>query len=394
MTDLAPRSEADFGSPAPKRTITAERYVSTSYMDAEWQQMWPHVWLFAGLRSDVAEPGEYFVHNIGRESILVSCDNNSEIHAFYNVCQHRGARLMVNDRGWVRDFVCPYHGWTYKHSGELTVVPQEHRFAGGVPCDERSLQPIRCEVWEGMVWVCMDDDAPSLHEYLGALVDLIEPYRVDAMTLIEDQTVRLNCNYKAVFDNFGELYHVEHIHPQHASHFDCPRAEIGLFKLGHTGVVIDGFTVNSTLDVPESPPKSWSPTLRQLGLDPDDYHGRVLDVRMNVQRQRRELGAALGFDFDMLSDERLSDIEQYNVFPNTMLTIQPENLIIMRARPDPVDPNWCWWDKMTFAMIPDPAVAERAGVSYAPRQEPENTRRAAPNAMNSINSTSSRAASP
>ena len=27
------------------------------------------------------------------------------------------------------------------------------------------------------------------------------------MLLTEDQTVHLDCNWKAVFDNFGELYH-------------------------------------------------------------------------------------------------------------------------------------------------------------------------------------------
>ena len=67
------------------------------------------------------------------------------------------------------------------------------------------------------------------------------------MICVEDQTVSLDCNWKAVFDNFGELYHVEHIHPQHATIFDCPTAEVGLYRHGHTGVFIEGTTVNSRL---------------------------------------------------------------------------------------------------------------------------------------------------
>ena len=66
--------------------------------------------------------------NIGDESLLVSRTEEGELAAFYNVCQHRGARIMVNERGWVRDFVCPYHGWTYDHAGTLTVVPDADRF--------------------------------------------------------------------------------------------------------------------------------------------------------------------------------------------------------------------------------------------------------------------------
>ena len=345
-------------------------------MSREWERVWPKSWLFAGLASDVAEAGEYVVFNIGRESILLSCDDEGEVQAFYNVCQHRGARVMVNDRGWVKNFVCPYHGWTYDHGGALRVVPDEDRFAEPVACETRSLKPVRSAVWAGLVWICMDDDAPPLVDYLGPLVDEIAPYRVEAMTLVEDQTVRLNCNWKAVFDNFGELYHVEHIHPQHATIFDCPTAEIGLYRQGHTGVFIEGFTVNTRLPIPETPTKHMAAQMRRLGMDPADYEGRVLDVRADVQKQRREVGASLGYNYDNLTDEQLSDIVQFNVFPNTMLTIQPDNLLVMRARPDPVDPNWCWWDKLTFLMMPEGGDPEaRAGaLSFTPRSDPRDNR--------------------
>lgn len=370
MTDLAPRSEVDHQSPAPTRPITAERYLSPDYLDREWDRVWSRTWLFAGLAADLREPGEYVVFNLGRESILIGCDDTGAINAFYNVCQHRGARVMVNDRGWVENFVCPYHGWTYTSAGALTVVPDEDRFPHGVSCAERSLKPVRSEVWAGMVWVCMDDDAPDLLDFLGPLVELIEPYRTVDMTLVQDQTVRLNCNWKAVFDNFGELYHVEHIHPQHATIFDCPTAEIGLYKGGHTGVFIDGFTVNSRLPIPDEPTKHMAAQMRQLGMDPDDYRGRVLDVRLAVQARRREVGPELGFDYDLLSDDQLSDIVQFNVFPNTMLTIQPDNLLIMRARPDPTDPNWCWWDKFTFLMMPANGKGSAGSLSFTPRSDP------------------------
>ena len=94
----------------------------------------------------------------------------------------------------------------------------------------------------------MDEDAPPFDEYIGPLKEQIDPYRLEDMVLAQDQTVHLECNWKAVFDNFGELYHVEHIHPQHALIFDCPTSRVRLWKHGHTSVYIDGFTVNTASD--------------------------------------------------------------------------------------------------------------------------------------------------
>lgn len=353
-------------SPTGPHPIGTERYTSPDWLRRELDELFPSLWLFAGLERDVAEPGEYLVMNLGDESILVSRTDEGELAAFYNVCQHRGARVMVNRGGWTKAFVCPYHGWAYDNDGTLSHVPDADRFTPPVDCAARSLRPVRVEAFSDMVFVCMNEQAPPLLEYLGPVGDAIAPYDLAGMSLIADQTVHLEANWKAVFDNFGELYHVEHIHPQHAEVFDCPTAQIHLYDEGHTAVVIDGHVVNTRLDIAEEPNLYLTMALRRYGADPDDYRGRVLDIRSDVQRLRRDHGPRLGYDYSALTDERLTDIEQYNLFPNTMVTLQPDDALIMRARPHPTDPNQCWWDKLTFHRQPDPAVAAAAGVTYEP----------------------------
>ena len=353
-------------APSGPHPIDADRYVSAAWLRREFDELFPEQWLFAGLARDLAEPGDYFVFEIGDESILVTRDGEGELRAFHNVCQHRGAKVIVNRAGWVRDFVCPYHGWTYDHSGRLVVVPDAERFTPPVDCGSRSLRPVRVDALGDLVFVCLSPSTPPLAEYLGDVGDLISPYDVAGMALVGDQTVHLDANWKAVFDNFGELYHVEHIHPQHAEVFDCPTAQIHLFDRGHTGVVIDGHVVNTRLPIDDDPTLYMAMALRRYGIDPDDYRGRILDVRDAVQRLRREHGPRLGYDYSAMTDERLSDIEQYNMFPNTMITLMPDDALIMRARPHPTDPNQCWWDKFTLHRQPDPAVAHRAGVDFEP----------------------------
>ena len=364
------KTQEDAAAPSGQKEITAERYLSRDMLDKEWEHLWPRTWLYAGVASDVSEPGEYFVFNIGPESILVSHTDEGEISAFYNACQHRGARIMVNERGWIKNFVCPYHGWTYSRDGALTVVPDENRFSQGIDCDKQSLIPVRTEIWAGLVWICMDEDAPPFDEYIGPLKEQIDPYRLDDMVLAQDQTVHLECNWKAVFDNFGELYHVEHIHPQHALIFDCPTSRVRLWKHGHTSVYIDGFTVNTRLPIPEEPTKLMKSQLLSLGMDPEEYRGRVLDIRKDVQKKRRDMGPALGYNYDLLSDEELSDIFQHNIFPNMLITLQPDKALIMRARPHHSDPSKCYWDKVTLVMPPSENAEIVADLQFMPKPKP------------------------
>ena len=341
-------------------TITAERYVSTQYMQQEWQKIWPKTWLVAGVAQDVAEPGDFFVFDLEPESIIVSRSEEGALKAFYNVCQHRGARLLSSDRGILEHYTCPYHGWQFNNDGSLKHVPDQDRFSRGLPCEKLALKEVRVESWAGAIWICMDDEAPSLKEYLGPIMDMINPYRPEDMRLVEDQTCRLECNWKAVFDNFGELYHVEHIHPQHELIFDCPTSTAEYFTQGHTRVLIDGFTVNSRLPIPdEVPPTQWA-QMKALGMNKEDYKGRVLDVRRDVQLRKREMAAELGYNYDQLSDEQLSDIVQYNIFPNAVLVLQPEEFWILRSRPHATDPNKCYWDKLALRMFPDSEIQQNA----------------------------------
>ena len=354
------------------KPITAERYISRNYMRQEQDKLWAKTWLIAGVLQDIEEPGDFFVFDLEPESIIISRSENGELHAFFNVCQHRGAKVLLSERGNMASYTCPYHGWVYDNNGCLSHVPDQDRFNRGMPKEKLGLKRLRVDTWGGMVWVCMDPEAPSLTEYLGPIMEMIEPFRPHDMRLVEDQSCRLDCNWKAVFDNFGELYHVEHIHPQHELIFDCPTSTAEHFSFGHTRVLIDGFTVNSRLPIPEEvPPTQWA-QLETLGMNRNDYKGRVLDVRRDVQIRKREIGPSLGYNYELLSDEQLSDIVQYNIFPNAVLVLQPEEFWILRSRPRAGDPNKCYWDKFALRMFPDVEIQKNAKIEFPPLQNRAN----------------------
>jgi len=355
---LAPRT-------AERAQLDAHRYTSEDFMSAEWEGVWSRCWLFAGLVADVPDDGDYFVYELGRESVVILRDDQ-QLRAFYNVCQHRGNRIFTNQSGFVRQVACPYHGWKYALDGSLMEVPDTERFCPSVSPAERSLKPLKLEVWAGMVWINMDPDAMPLADYLGKIMANLAPYQFDNMVLAAHQSVTLDANWKTVRDNFLEQYHVDFIHPQHASLVDCCNSRNTLWPNGHSATMVEGYVTDSRYPIPSDVPGHLEPLLQGLGIDPETFNGRVPDIREAVQQRKRELGPELGYDYGKLSDEQLSDIWQYDIFPNTFMTIQAEELWVYGPRPHPSDPNKCVFDKFTLQIPTEQGCDQSRGLTLNP----------------------------
>jgi phenylpropionate dioxygenase-like ring-hydroxylating dioxygenase large terminal subunit len=349
----------DFAGAVPARPrrhveLDGGRYTSAIFMRREWEAIWTKSWLLAGLELDLEESGDYFVFEIGPESIIVARTEDRKLAAYFNVCQHRGNRIVTNERGTSGSISCPYHGWTYGLDGKLKQVPDEDRFSKGLPGDQLSLKEVKVEAWAGLVWINMDPEAGPLADFLGLVIPQLTPFHFENMVLIQDQTVCLDTNWKTAVDNFNEQYHVDFIHPQHASFVDCCNAVNELWPYGHRRVLVEGYVTNPRYGTPEEVPPILAAQIKPLGLDPDDFRGKVADVRPAVQRAKRELGLSLGFDVSGFTDDQLSDVLQYDLFPNVIMTIRPETLWVMRPRPHPTDPNKCFFDKWSLRIdVPD-----------------------------------------
>jgi phenylpropionate dioxygenase-like ring-hydroxylating dioxygenase large terminal subunit len=354
-----------------RASLDAARYTSRDFMDREWDGVWTRSWLLAGLECDVREAGEFFVFNIARESVLVTRTEEGDIAAHYNVCQHRGNRLVTLQRGWMRQVACPYHGWTYGMDGGLRTVPDEARFGPGVPCGDFSLKPVKVDTWAGLVWINMDPEARPLADFLGAIPAELAPYRLHDMLLATDQTVRLDANWKTCIDNFSEQYHVDFIHPQHASYVDCANGVNDLWPYGHRRVHVQGYVTNPRYGTPEEVPPVLAAAIRPLGLDPADFRGRVGDLREAVQQQKRKVGPELGMDYAQFSDGQVSDIVQYDLFPNVIMTVKPESLMVLRPRPHPTDPDKCFFDRWTLRIPTTPEAARALRLGGDPNAAPD-----------------------
>ncbi len=368
-----------FGAPDPPVEgardveVPKARYTSREFLELEREHLWPKVWLVAGFACDVRAPGDYFVFELGHESILVVHDEKEGIAAFHNVCQHRGHALCDRGRGRAESFVCPYHGWKWGLDGSLVNVPTRTRFLQGLPVSRRQLPRVATRVWAGLVWVCLEEPQQSLEDYLGPIFEHVTPYQAEHMEINVDWTADWACNWKTAIDGFNETYHGPVTHPEFGEFLDTLDAE---FQFG------DRHSVFIIAHGVRPPPHDQDPIgepmaslLRQAGVDPDHMKGKHDEVRAIAQKWVREQAEALGADLGALSDEQLTDTHHFYVFPNVQIDFHGANeLTVQRFRPHPSDPDRCYLDVVdlkrqkngTRAPHEDvPLGAEQLGIVYA-----------------------------
>lgn len=351
MPTASPQPHAPDSAPIPISNFTKERYISPGWMEREREALWARTWLVAGIAADVAAPGQYFTFDIGAESLLIARGVDGVLRAMHNACTHRGTRLVSEPLGSLRKVVCPYHAWAYGLDGALQGVPGAARFSNGVPKDKLALKAVEAEEALGLIFVRFVPGGPTLAEFLAPVRPLIAPYRLEAMTATGDQTVSHTCNWKAILDNFAELYHVPFIHPLHRRMFECASAPFELFDHGHTAVYVEGGTTDSGFPVPDAPTDLLAMQLQAFGLDPADFQGSVHAIRPALQRAKRQVAEARGIDYSGFSDAQLTDVWQFNLFPNVILSITPESAWLMRSRPDAHDPGRSHFDMITLVQF-------------------------------------------
>ncbi|MEZ5596995.1 MAG: SRPBCC family protein [Pseudomonadales bacterium] len=343
---------------APAQNFEASRYLSPDLLADEFEHVFARCWLLAGVIQDLVRTGDYVVFPIGTQQILITRHQDGSLRAFHNTCQHRGMRLVADERGNARHFRCAYHAWTYAGDGSLKAVPHRDQFTAGLDLASRGLAPVHVDTWNGLVFVHLGAQPPSLKDFLGPAADQLRAYDFASMQVVADQTCHLNCNWKAVVDNFGELYHVDFLHPQHRRFVDCCNDEVHLFANGHTRRAGAWRNRQSPLSRSAGTDGPAGSQLEAVGLNPADYTDRIPDIRSAVQLHANELAQSASRDLGAFTDDQLTDAWRYNFFPNAVLSFGEDYLWILRPRPHTTDPGRCEFDKLTLerrdALVPRP----------------------------------------
>jgi len=198
-------------------TPPARFFFDPDVFAAEKKNIFFKSWHVVGHKNELREPGQFLTQEIFDQSVIVIADNNGDIGAFHNVCQHRGNRLMEERRGANKSMIrCGYHSWCYGLDGALRSAP---RTDGLQNFDKAAygLRPVRLETFAGFVFVNLDPNARSLSEIVsGADAEMMKFLPdLDDLELIEEVDVIVPANWKIIQENSIEGYHFDLSGPAH-----------------------------------------------------------------------------------------------------------------------------------------------------------------------------------
>lgn len=198
-----------------RRGLPGWCYHSAALLELEKEQLFKTHWQIACHISDLPNVGSFQTFDLCDERALIVRDADGDIRAFYNICRHRGSRLVAQDHGECPNaLICPFHGWVYNLDGTLRgaarpeFYPQMDKKAFG-------LRPIEMEIWHGLVFIRFrPGPQPSVAELMSPFEAEISAYRMaDHVPTDGIWSDTSPVNWKSVRDVDNEGYHVAMAHP-------------------------------------------------------------------------------------------------------------------------------------------------------------------------------------
>src|SRR3954449_8339785 len=188
-------------------------YVDEAVAAWEAEHLFLGGWVCVGNAEPLARRGAFYTREIAGESLLFVGDGEGRAHGFFNVCRHRGARLVSEAEGTMRRLQCPYHAWCYGFDGSLRSAPHTAEIENFDPATS-GLNRVRMEERHGLLFADVSGAAGPLDEHLGDLAPHLAHYRLGELERAAAITYDVGSNWKAIVENYSECLHCPGVHPE------------------------------------------------------------------------------------------------------------------------------------------------------------------------------------
>ena len=200
--------------------LPASCYTSQEQFEQEIECCFRAGWISIGTTQQVPSAGEILPVDAAGEPLIVTRDTQDQVRVFYNICRHRGLKLVDGElpqkcSGLLR---CPYHRWGYALDGRLMATPYRDGDTASAPdntIQEKSgLLPVRFAVWADIIFVNLSGKAQAFEEFIGSLQQRWRQYDLSLLRLACLKKYTVSSNWKFACENFLDTYHVPWVHGQ------------------------------------------------------------------------------------------------------------------------------------------------------------------------------------
>lgn len=197
----------------PGLGLARDFYMDASVFQRDMERILRRHWHCAGHAGAIANAGDFFTVDLEQESVVLARDQGGEVHAFLNVCRHRGAEVCTEKSGNTKFFVCPYHAWTYGLDGSLRAA---RYMPDGFDVKSHGLRKIHVRVAEGLIFISFADTPLDFSVVEQSLRTTCGRYGWGNAKIAYRQTYPVDANWKLAVENYVECYHCSPAHPEYS----------------------------------------------------------------------------------------------------------------------------------------------------------------------------------
>jgi phenylpropionate dioxygenase-like ring-hydroxylating dioxygenase large terminal subunit len=377
MKESTPAATEELSEPV---TIGVEAYMSEAYARAERDKLWAKVWQQAGRVEEIPEVGNFITYDILDDSIVIVRTTPDRIKAYYNVCSHRGRRLVdtpegaKNALGKRKLFVCGFHGWRFDLEGKCVHVPEKDDWNCSLTDENTHLVEVKVDTWGGWLWINLDPKCEPLRDWLEPAATMLDPFQLQHMRFRWRRWLVFDCNWKVAMEAFSETYHVATTHPEFMKFgefrgwakvqgihsnigYDAPKgldenkakirlgsgdprlstAELQLFTWENANTNTTQTLVDVAARLPQELPE---------GTPADKVLKHWLETARNTD-------AARGVTWPTVDPQHLGKTgTAWQIFPNFQIGHGLNNMLCYSARPYKYDPNKCIFEASVYELFP------------------------------------------
>jgi phenylpropionate dioxygenase-like ring-hydroxylating dioxygenase large terminal subunit len=228
----AARNEIDYNALVKEDRVHGSVYTEPAIFEAEIDKIFSRGWVYVGHASEIPNPGDFRVSDIGHQSVIMVRDEEGQVRLLMNRCAHRANAVCQIERGNAKMFRCAYHGWTYRNNGDLASVTYQDRYDSSFRKEDHRLRAVpRVGIYRGFVFGSLSPVGITLDQHLGVLVkdqldlfiDLSPKGELDVTAGVHKYGY--HANWKFQIENGMDGYHANFVHQ---SFFENVRRRTGV----------------------------------------------------------------------------------------------------------------------------------------------------------------------